>query len=76
MYIIFFLSLERYNFKINYLKDKMRHSMCVHILLNNLASSPLQQEYYVWHRRSKCYEKKVKFYLEIFEFKVLVRSNN
>ena len=52
------------------LKDKMRHGMWVHILLHNLASSPLQHEYYFWHRGSKCYEKAVKFYPEILEFKV------
>ena len=39
IYTNFFLSSRGYNFKINYLKDKMRHGMCVHILLNNLASS-------------------------------------
>ena len=54
-----------YKFKINYSKDKMRHGMQVHILLNNLASFPLQ------HNR-----KAVKFYPEIFEFKVFVESNN
>ena len=36
---IFFLSSRFSNFKINYLKDKMRYGMWVHILLNNLASS-------------------------------------
>ena len=40
--ISFFVSSGGYNFKINYLKDKMRHGMWVHILLNNLALSPLQ----------------------------------
>ena len=75
IYINFYLS-SGYNFKINYLKDKMRHGMQVHILLNNLASSPLQllcQKYCFWHRRSTSYGKTVKFYLEI-EFKVFVRS--
>ena len=33
--------------------------MWVHILLSNLTSSPLQQEDYFWHRRSKCYEKAI-----------------
>ena len=28
--------------------------------------------YYFWHRRSKFYEKAVKFYPEIFEFKVFL----
>ena len=65
-----FLSSGGYNFKINYLKGKLRHGIWVYILLNNLASSPLQHEYYFWHRRSKCYEKAIKFYPEIFEFKV------
>ena len=65
-YTNFFLSSGVYNFKINYLKDKMRHRMWVHIFLNNMASSPLQQGYYFWHRRSKCYEKVAKSYPEIF----------
>ena len=76
IYSIFFLSSGGSNFKINYSKDKMRYGMWVHILQNNLALSPLQYEYYSWHRRSKCHEKTVKFYREIFEFKVFVRSNN
>ena len=71
-----FLSSGGYNFKINYVKDKMRHGMWVHIMLNGLASSPLQHKYYFWHRKSKSYEKTVKFYPEIFQFKVFVRSNN
>ena len=71
----FFLSSGGSNFKINYLKNKMRYGMWPHILLNNLASSPYKHEYYFWHRRSKYY-KKIKFYLEIFAFKVFVRSNN
>ena len=37
IYINFFLSSVGYNFKIDYLKYKMRHGMWVHILLNNLA---------------------------------------
>ena len=75
IYLNFYLS-SGYNFKINYLKDKMRHGMQVHILLNNLASSPLQllcQKYCFWHRRSTSYGKTVKFYL-VIEFKVFVRS--
>ena len=76
IYSIFFLSSGGSNFKINYSKDKMRYGMWVHILQNNSALSPLQHEYYSWHRRSKCHEKTVKFYREIFEFKVFVRSNN
>ena len=72
----FFLSSGGYNFKINHSKDKISHGMWVHILLNNLASTLLQHEYYFWHKMSKCYEKAVKFYPEIFAFKVLVRSNN
>ena len=76
IYTNFFLSLERYNFKLNYFKDKIRHWIWVHILLNNLASSPSQQEYYFCHRRSKCYEKAVKFHPEVFEFKVFMRSSN
>ena len=36
----FFFSLVGSNFKINYLKDKMRYGMWVYILWNNLASSP------------------------------------
>ena len=66
IYIDFFLSSGGYNFKSNYLKDKMRSRMWAHMLLNNLLSSPLQSNYYFWHRRSKCYEKTVKFYQEIF----------
>ena len=57
-------------------KDKMRYRIWVHIMLNNLASSPLQQDYYIWHRRSKCYEKTVKSYLERSGFKVFVQANN
>ena len=60
----------------NYLTDKMRHRMWVHILLKDLASSPFQHEYYFWCRRSKWYEKAVKFYPEIVEFKVFLQSNN
>ena len=45
IYTDFLLSSGGYNFKINYLKDKMRHGMRLHILLNNVVSSPLQQEY-------------------------------
>ena len=37
-YTNFLLSPGDYNFKINYLKDKMGHGVQVHILLNNLAS--------------------------------------
>ena len=74
--INFFLSSGGHNFKINYLKDKMRQGMWVHIFMNHLASSSSQHEYYFWCRRSKCYEKVVKFYLEIFAFNVFVRSNN
>ena len=76
VYTIFFLSSGGYNFKINYLKDKIRHVMRVHIVLNNLVSSPLQHRYYFWHRRSKCYEKAVKFHPEMFEFNFFVQSNN
>ena len=76
IYIKFFISSERYNFKVNYLKDKMRHGMGVQTLLNNLPPSPLQHEYYFWHRRSKYSEKAVKCYPEIFEFKVFLQSNN
>ena len=71
IYTIFFLSSGDYNFKANYLKDKMRHGMWVHILLNNTAPSPLPHSHYFWHRRSKCCENVVKFYQQIFEFKVL-----
>ena len=39
-------------------------------MLNNLASSLLQHEYYFWHRRSTWNEKAVKFYPKIFAFKV------
>ena len=71
-----FFSSSGFNVKINNLKDKMTDGMWVYILLNNLPSSPLQQEHYFWHRRSKCYEKTVKVYPEIFEFKVFLRSTN
>ena len=40
IYTNFFLSSGGWDFKINYLKDKMRHRMRVYIFLNNLASSP------------------------------------
>ena len=75
IYTIIFFFLQRYNFKINYLKDKMRQGMWVHILVNNLASSPLQHDNNFWHRW-KCYEKTVIFYHKIFKFKVFLRSNN
>ena len=74
--LYFFLSSGGHNFKTNYLKDKMRHEMWVHILLNNLVSSPLEHGYYFWHMRSKCYEKVVNFYPEIFEIKVFLHWNN
>ena len=48
-----FLPSGVYNFKINYLKDKMRHGISVQILLNSLVSSLLQRKYYFWHRGSK-----------------------
>ena len=35
----FFLSSGECNFKINYLKDQLRHGIWDHIMLNNLASS-------------------------------------
>ena len=76
IHISFSLSSGGYNFKINCLKDKMRHGMWVHILLNNLALSPLQHKYYFRLRRSKVYEKTVKFYPEIFEFEVSMQSND
>ena len=75
-YTIFFLSSGVYNFKINCLKNKMRHEIWVLISLKNWASFLLQREYYFWHRRSKRCEKFVKLYPEIFEIKVFVRSNN
>ena len=67
IYSNFFLSGDS-NFKINYLKDKMGYRMWVHILLNNLV---LLLAYEV-----KCYEKTVKFYPGIFEFKVFLQSND
>ena len=70
IYTNFFIFSNYRISKINYLIDKMRYGKWVHILLNNLASPPLQHKYYFWHRRSKCYQKAVKFYPEIFEFKV------
>ena len=75
-YANFFLSSGGYNLKINYLKDKMRQGIWVPILLKTLVLSPLQHKYYFWQRRSKCYEKAVKIYPEIFEFQNFVRSNN
>ena len=71
IYTNFFL-LSGYNFKINYSKNKMKHRMCIHILLIYLVSSPLQHEYFFRYRRSNCYEKPVKFHPEIFVFKVLI----
>ena len=47
----------------------MRDGMWVHILLNNLASSPLQHGCYFWHRRSKCCEKAVNFILRYLSLK-------
>ena len=46
VYTNILLSSGGYNLKIIYLKNKMRHRMWVHILLKNLASSPLQYNYY------------------------------
>ena len=51
IYTNFLLSSGGCNFKIYHLKDKIRRTIWVHILLNNLASSPLQHKYYFWHRR-------------------------
>ena len=72
VYTIFFLSLGGCNFKVSYLKDKMKHEMWVHILVCSLK--PYIETF--WHSRSKCYEQAVKFYPEIFEGNVLVRWNN
>ena len=76
IYINFFLTSEGYNFKINYLKNKMRHGMWVHILLNNLASTHWNARITFGTGDQNAMKKTVKFYLEIFEFKVFVRSNN
>ena len=70
-YTNYFLSSGGYNFKINYLKDQMRHRMWDHIMLNNSASSPLQQEYYFRHRRLTCYEKAVNSVLRYWRLKFL-----
>ena len=40
IYTNLFLSSEPYNFKTNYLNDKLRHGMWVHILVNNLMPCP------------------------------------
>ena len=75
IYTNFFLFSGGFNFKTNnYLKGKMRKGIWVHILLNNLALSPLRHRYYFWRRRSKCYENPGTFYSEIFEFKVFLRD--
>ena len=50
IYNNFFL-FSGFNFKIDYLKEKMNVSP---YLLNELTSSVLQHRYYVWQRRSKC----------------------
>ena len=60
IYTNFFSSAGGYSFKINFLKDNVRPRIWVHILLKSLTSSPLQHEYYFWHRRSKCYWKSSK----------------
>ena len=73
-YTNFLLSPGDYNFKINYLKDKMGHGVQVHILLNNLASVHSNISIALV-MRSKCYERAVKLYPESFEFKVFMRSN-
>ena len=65
---IFFLSSGGYSFTINYLEDKMRHGMWVHILLSNLAS--------FLTTRVLILADILRYYPEIFEFKVFVRSNN
>ena len=48
IYTNFSLSSGGYNFIFNYLKHKMKNRMWVHILLSNLTSSPLQQEYFTF----------------------------
>ena len=40
IYSNFFLSSAGSNFKITYLKDKLRYGMWAHFLLNNLSSFP------------------------------------
>ena len=76
IYTNFFLSSRGCNFKINYLKDKMRYGMWVHILLNNLTSSHCNTRINFSQRGLKCFEKAVKCYPEIIELKVFVRWNN
>ena len=73
IYSDFSLSSGGSNFKINYLKYKMRYGMEVHILLNNLA-----QLSHTHSNNSIAFGIRgtVKFYPEILEFKVLVGSNN
>ena len=70
---IFFLSSGGYNFKINCLKEIRNKSS---YLADQFDVIPIAIECYFWLSRSKCYEKAVTFYPEIFEFKVFVRQNN
>ena len=44
IFVNFFLSSGGYNLKINYLKDKMRHRMCVHILLKKIGVIPIAKQ--------------------------------
>ena len=52
IYAIFSYLQVRITSKLIFLKNKMRYGMWVHILMNNLASSPSHKEYQFWHRKS------------------------
>ena len=65
-----------YTFKINYLKDKMRHGMWVYILLYILASSNCNASITFGTGGQNAMKKTVQLFPEILEFKVFVLSNN
>ena len=75
VYTNFFLSPGGYNLKISYLKDKMRHNVSSY-LAEQYGVILIATRVLLCHRRSKYYEKLVKFYPEISKFKDLVQSNN
>ena len=73
IYTTFFLSSGGYNFKINWLNDKIKHGMWVHILLNNLVWSPWKTGITFGIGGQNSMKKAVKIDPEIVSFKVFLR---
>ena len=69
IYTNYILTSRGYNFKINYLKDKMRYEMWVYILLNKLVSSPLQQGISFGTESQNAIEKQYNFILRYLNLK-------